>query len=557
MGPREDSDTIDDEFNVELSQNEQLKVNKKLEISDETCGINDHYKEVRGGQDLNFVCKIALCDKSFQTFFGLERHKALKHSTAKVGKEESICILCDKKVIYLDQHMRAKHSAVQKPKQCEVCLLEVHSNMQKHRKTCITCRHCDYQNSIKARLLNHIKKCDKQFLNPYPESHNEEPLDLRSPMKVSKSNPDNTDNPEVGSDFIRREVVVNEAHKKALDEEDNPTPNNVSTENTIDPSEISQTASNNENEFLEKGRLKYPFDDRATEEDYYSEIDIDDTDVFTIERRRNKDVLELELREIDSLHNSEIEGDNIIVAKFEEFMRNKRSKNEKEGCFSKQTEPTTINAYSSVVRTDILKALHKLIKPFDARWLIDCKTTKVCTFEGEERLHVRPEEPIYLTSRILQEAMKRYEACGNSGNQKKKVIASFNQLMAFIELHFTLKLNAYGVDVLNRVLTYHQGVKSFINGTSQWKKNNDEEKEGFEKNKLINDYECPNKDVDVLEKYKEYVKSEERILKISKLLSFAHSDAQAPPPSQMTEFGINVMEEIVACTGCNPKLQGI
>jgi hypothetical protein len=324
--------------------------------------------------------------------------------------------------------------------------------MQKHRKTCITCRHCDYTNSIKARLLNHIKKCDKQFLNPYQD---EEPLDLRSQMKVSKINPDKADNTEMGAVYIRREVVVKEAHRKAIDE-NNSTPTNCSTEKTTDSSENSQTALEKENELLEKGRLKYPFDEKTTEEDYFSEIDIDDTDIFTTTRRRNKDILELQLREIDSLQNSEIEGDNIIVAKFEEFMRNKRSKNEKEGCFSKQTEPTTINAYSSVVRTDILKALHKLIKTFDARWLLDCKTTKVCTFEGEERLHVRPEEPIYLTSRILQEAMKRYEACGNSGNQKKKVIAAFNQLMAFIKLHFTLKLNAYGVDVLNRVLTYHQ-----------------------------------------------------------------------------------------------------
>jgi hypothetical protein len=38
------------------------------------------------------------------------------------------------------------------------------------------------------------------------------------------------------------------------------------------------------------------------------------------------------------------------------------------------------------------------------------------------------------------------------------------------------------------------------------------------------------------------------------LLSFAHPDAQSPPPSLMTEFGINVMEEIVACTGCRPKV---
>ena len=82
-----------------------------------------------------------------------------------------------------------------------------------------------------------------------------------------------------------------------------------------------------------------------------------------------------------------------------------------------------------------------------------------------------------MTSRILQEALKQ-------GNQKKKVIAAFNQLMEYIELHFTLRLNTYGVDVLSRVQTYHQGVKSFVKGTSQWKKVNDEEKEVYEANKL-------------------------------------------------------------------------
>ena len=152
-----------------------------------------------------------------------------------------------------------------------------------------------------------------------------------------------------------------------------------------------------------------------------------------------------------------------------------------------------------------------------------------------------------MTSRILQEALKQ-------GNQKKKVIAAFNQLMDFIELHFTLRLNTYGVDVLSRVQTYHQGVKSFVKGTSQWKKVNDEEKEVYEANKLINDYESPNKDAEVLEKYKTYVKSEDRIFKISKLLTYAHPEAEIPPPGLMTEFGVIVMEEIVACTGCRPKV---
>ena len=142
----------------------------------------------------------------------------------------------------------------------------------------------------------------------------------------------------------------------------------------------------------------------------------------------------------------------------------------------------------------------------------------------------------------------------NTRTQKKRVIASFNQLMEFIELHFTLKLNAYGVEVLNKVITYHHGVKSFIKATSQWKRSKEEENEVYENNKRIKDYKSPNKDAEILEKYKDYVKSEDRLLKINRLISFAHPDAETPPPAVMTEFGINVMEEIIACTGCRPKV---
>ena len=286
---------------------------------------------------------------------------------------------------------------------------------------------------------------------------------------------------------------------------------------------------------LEKARKTYPFDTEARDEDYYSEIDIDDTEAFTIERRKNKDDLELKLREVDLLENTEIEGDNIVVNQFTEFMRNKYQKESKGEGYSKQTEPTTINLYSDVVRKDILKAFHNLTSPFDARWLIDCKTPKICKFEGEERLHVNPNEPIYMTSRILQEALQ------NTQTQKKRVIAAFNQLMEFIELHFTLKLNAFGVDVLTKVQSYHKGVKSFIKATSQWKNSKAEERESYEKNKLIKDFKSPNKDAEVLEEYKKYIKSSERILKINKLLSYAHPDAENPTAAVMTEIGVTVM----------------
>ena len=43
-------------------------------------------------------------------------------------------------------------------------------------------------------------------------------------------------------------------------------------------------------------------------------------------------------------------------------------------------------------------------------------------------------------------------------------------------------------------------------------------------------------------------------MKISKLLSYASPEAEPPTAVVMTELGISVMEEIVACTGCRPKV---
>ena len=377
-------------FNDENPQDDQMEENshqEQVELS------TNNIEEEKDGSGMKFACNIDQCEKHLQTFVGLERHKLIKHSTAKHQKEESTCQICDKKVIYLDQHMRAK----QKSKICEVCLVYVSSSMQKHRKVCIKCRYCEYTNINKARLINHINKCDKRLASPPYEAQYDEPLDLRSPLKIRQSTPD-AEHAEHGSVNVRTRVL--DVTEKLISGavctvEDNDVSN---------PSRACQNIVRIVAGTFERGRNKYPFDAQTSDEDYYSEIDIDDQDLFTISRRKNKDQLERKLREIDGLHNEEIEGDNFIVEKFEEFLRNKRGKQNNEGDFSKQTEPTTITAYTDVLKKDILKAIHKLVEPFDARWLIDAKTPKICKIDGEERLHVKTEEPIYLTSIILEEA---------------------------------------------------------------------------------------------------------------------------------------------------------
>ena len=523
---------VHDESKKGVSYGFSKDCNENLEITGKESEVDKRVKSLADVEEPSFHCKINGCRSVFQTFFGLERHNIAYHSDTKLEKAESTCPVCNKKVIYLDQHIKAKHSDLQKPLICEICQKEVKSSILKHRKLCTKCIFCDYTNERKGRLLSHIKSCLMQTTTPIVEVvQQEEPLDLISPFKFELNKKDDNLNGE-------KETLDQDPHQELIDDSKGKKVQVKKSGKRVD----------DEKETLQKGRKHYPFDKNSTEEEYFSEYDVDDTDSFTIERRKKKDEIELKLRTIDDLVNPEIEGDDIIIGRFSEFMRNKRHQSSKEEGFSKQTEPTTINMYTNVVKNDILKAFHKLVAPFDARWLIDCTTPKICKFEGEERMHVSPKEPIYLTSRILQEALD------NTRTQKKRVIAVFNQLMAFIELFFTLKLNAFGVEVLNRVITYHNGVKSFIKATSQWKKSKEEENEAYEANKLLKDYQHPNKDVEVLEKYKEYIKSEERILKITKLLSYASPEAEAPSAAVITELGINVMEEIVACTGCRPKV---
>ena len=83
----------------------------KKEMGSDIIGEDEQFKKE---SELLFVCKVESCGKTFQTFSGFDRNKAVKHPQINVDKEESTCQICSKKVIYLEQHMRAKHSDVQK-----------------------------------------------------------------------------------------------------------------------------------------------------------------------------------------------------------------------------------------------------------------------------------------------------------------------------------------------------------------------------------------------------------------------------------------------------------
>ena len=301
---------------------------------------------------------------------------------------------------------------------------------------------------------------------------------------------------------------------------------------------------------LSKQRSKYPFDNED-EEFYLSEYEDEDQIEYTSKRRQNKDKLELNLRAIDDIKKSDCKGDDEIIRRFRSFMQTISNSGNPTGEFSKFQETSTVGMYTRAIERDVLRAFHELFDPFDSMWLLDCTSPKVCTFEGEERRFVNPEEPIYVTSRILRKALEKYES-GDMGQQKVAVLSATVQFMNFIELHFNNKLNLYGREPLERVMTYHNGVKSFINGTKVWKTCNKDKKRKLKNNKVLKEYRKPNHESEVLENYQKYLKKPERFFNIRKILKFSSDGESKPSDKEFTELGKIAMGEVITSTGCRP-----
>ena len=208
--------------------------------------------------------------------------------------------------------------------------------------------------------------------------------------------------------------------------------------------------------------------------------------------------MELNLRAIDDIKDDDCKGDDEILRRFRSFMQTISNSGESTGEFSKLQEVSTVGKYTRAIERDVLRAFHELFHPFDSLWLLDCTTPKVCTFEGEERRFVNPEEPIYVTSRILRKALEKYES-GDMGQQKVAVLSATVQFMNFIELHFNNKLNLYGREPLEKVMTYHNSVKSYINGTKTWKTCNKEKRKTIQNNKVLKELHDPNYEAKILE----------------------------------------------------------
>ena len=301
---------------------------------------------------------------------------------------------------------------------------------------------------------------------------------------------------------------------------------------------------------LESKRLKFPFDEN-NDEDYVSEFEDGDSEDYTTLRRRNKDNLELKLREIDDCTTRKYDGDEFVLEKFKAHMSNISKTEHTKGEFGKIQEPSTVLKYTRAIEKDLLPAFHALFEPFDSRWLLDCTTTKQCLINGEERQIIGPQEPIYITAGILRKAIEKYEQMEN-GNQRAIVLAAIVQFMNFIEVEFNNKMDTYGREPLEKVMIYHNGVRSYINGMKLWKTCNREKLKSQKNSRELKDYQNPNSDAKILESIKKYFKSDERLKNLKKIFFFAEEGSPIPSDKEFNDMGNIIMGEIILSTGCRP-----
>ena len=169
----------------------------------------------------------------------------------------------------------------------------------------------------------------------------------------------------------------------------------------------------------------------------------------------------------------------------------------------------------------------------------------------KKTLIVDPKEPIYITSRVLRKALAKYESV-ETGHQREALVGATVQFMNLIELHFNNKLNLYGREPLEKVMVYHNGVKSFINGIKIWKTCNKDRKQQLRNNKVFKEFEHPNFEAEIINKYQNYLESPKRLTQIRKIVHFSRKEVPKPTNKEMNECSKIAMGEMITSTGCRP-----
>ena len=560
--------------NVALKQ--ELQIMKMTYVNREVSEVSNASKEVL------VECKVNGCGKKFRSTFGLSKHHKNEHGNENIdNNEKHECCFCGRSVKYIDQHINMVHKDIRSNNKCQVCQKIIVGDMKKHRGSCNSCPYCPHKEKKKSRLLKHIASC---LLRKKVPTSQTEPWDLSSPKKAESREANcGIEEQTIGpiknlniltdpshDDHAKEEHTEDQTDNKSQDDQQNDcstVPKLITGISSIVPSDrgsddqmleqsnrLNQTEANIESDTIAKQkRTKYPFDSEESDETYMSELEENDEVEFTLQRRRVKDNLELELRNVDGMENPEQAGDDEIVSKFRNFMQTKKKQPKKEGEFSKLKQVSTVDMYTNAVKNCLIPAFHRLVKPFDTRWILDCTTPKQCTINGEARRFVNQEEPIYMSSIIVKEALKKIDSyCGESGSERGTLLSATTDFLDFIELEFNNKMSSYGPGPSERLWPYHNGVRKFLKSTGEWKTSNQEKDKAHQSRKVIEQYENPNKDLQILESYKNYITSSERLNNFTKVLGFAADDSPLPSNGEMTELGQIVMGEVVCATGVRP-----
>ena len=505
-------------------------------------GKTDFFENEKEHSGINeiFKCEISNCEFSFETTVGLRRHQRKVHNLEIFQNKAKYCKFCGKNIIFLDQHMRIVHKNLVGGTICDVCKKPVSGDIKKHRAICIKCLFCAKIIKKKQRLLKHMEICqEKENISNKDLSnvknnpgHHIGLLNGPQSLTIYDSGLQGTSSTEqlLGGPVVVNPAMVTQAELLGSDQKtycidytNKPVPLNVK-------------------------RSSFPFDKEEDNEFYISELEDNDSEEFTRKRRYNKDEVEKELRNVDAMKNLQLAGDDAIENKFRSYMQQKKKR-------KNMKQVSTVEIYTKVVRNHILPAFHSLVNPFDARWLLDCKTPKDCKISGERRKFVKDEEPIYMTSTIVEEILKKIDAYGEeSGSERGIILSAIINFLEFIELHFASKLDVYGPGPLEKLNPYHKGVTNFLAATGLWRKSNNEKDQAHHSNKVRESYEKPNNDIEILERYQEYLKSLGRQTDIEKVLKFSHKESPLPTDGEWTRLGHIVMGEIVMSTGKRPKV---
>ena len=514
----------------------------------------------KAANNLKLVCCPELeCNKKFETTVGLLTHFRRVHKK-KLPNTRTICDVCGKLVRFIGQHKWRVHNR-EKGKVCNVCLQFIKQDFRKHSGQCRQCPYCQKVLKKKSSLLKHIATHSANTpIKNFPDHHRpvqSVPLDL-SPSKTQS----------VPVDLSPSKTK--ETTQSIGKPDENATLPSPTDSTQLSPLIFSMPNNSKSPEFAEfvvdhehncNGRNSYPGDEKADDLSYVSEYEEDDVEGFTYQRRCNKDELEKKLREIDGEGDNGRKDEEEFMEKFRNYLIRKTlgkvAVNIEDSAPGKQSTKleanSTVPNYCRQMRNHFIPAFRRAYDPFSPSMLLDCSTEKNVLFKGKERTHGSKTDPIFMTTSILDDVLEKYS---NDDGLYAATIQSLTSaaisLMKFVEFELGTKYDLYGPDPHEKSKVHSKMIQDYIDGHGIWKITNRNRKTFKNSKKILENYSNPNKEQQILVRYKSFLSSNQRHGFISEVLLHDGANAPLPTPAQYIKICHIVMSEIIMSTGVRP-----